>query len=423
MVGARLRWAEKQTGACHKEFGGIPRRLDMRIFDPQEAGMDADRLERALELIRRNAADRTEKFAYPGAVTLIIRRGLPVAYEACGYRSLEPEKVPMTVDTIFDMASITKPVATTSAFLRLLEMGEVLLEDPVSKYLPEFDAPMKDCIALFHLLTHTSGLPASVAIYLHGSTREDAVRSLFSLHLIHRPGERVLYSCMGFIILGLIIEKVTGSDLGTFVRQEVFEPLGMTETGFFTVEECHDRSRIAPTEKRGGGSNGAGILEWMKRSGKFLDRHSSNGIACGAVHDENALAMGGISGNAGLFSTAADIGRFALMYRNSGAMEGKMIFSPSTISLATHNHTMGLGENRGIGWQLKTPGASSSFGNLMSAQAYGHTGFTGTGLWIDPVLDLIVILLTNRVHPSRTNERLMELRPRFVNAVVAAIEP
>ncbi|MGB4338181.1 MAG: serine hydrolase [Bacillota bacterium] len=389
------------------------------------AGFDPERLEHALGLLRRACASG----AFPGGVVLVERRGMRVVHEAMGFTSYGNAARPVTVETVYDVASLTKPMATVTSVLRLMELGEVNLDDGVARYLPG----VADGITLVHLLTHTGGLVADAPLWEMGGAggREACVRAAMALAkaeaLEARPGAQVRYSCIGFILLGLVVEKVAGEGLEAFARREVFEKLGMGRTGFYTVERFVEREAVAPTERRSSCQLGQRFWERLRQCGMYLDLHTADSVAWGAVHDENALAMGGVSGNAGLFSTADDVAKLARMYlageravRTEGDEDGAVqVLSPATVELATRNYTAGMGENRGLGWQLATPG--SSFGNLMSPRAFGHTGFTGTAVWADPVRDLVIVLLTNRVHPTRENLALVNLRPKFVNTVVAAI--
>ena len=317
-------------------------------------------------------------------------------------------------------------MATATAVLRLVEIGEVNLDDPIGRYMPGVGGAGAGAgmgagadITLMNLLTHTSGLPPSITVFKGAESRDDCVRIARSTLPEYAAGRKVEYSCMGFILLALLIEAVAGESLNVFARREIFDKLGMKDTGYYTVERFAERARVAPTESRTSCEKGEELWAWLNHTGQFLDLHTQRQVAWGAVHDENALAMGGVSGNAGVFSTAADIARFGQMYLEHGCYMGVKVLSPATVELATCNFTAGMGDNRGLGWQLKGP--NTSFGSLISDRAYGHTGFTGTVLWIDPDRELIVVFLTNRVHETRENQALVDLRPRFLNAVVAAI--
>lgn len=387
----------------------------------EAAGFDHERLAHALNIIRQGCACG----AFPGAVVLIERGGAEVVHEAFGFRSLTPGDKFATVDTVYDVASMTKPMATASAVLRLVELGEVTLDDPITRYLPEAGGAGGAAITVRRLLTHTAGLVADAPLWQAGEgSRADCARAAMALAaadaLESAPGSAVRYSCIGFILLGLMVETVTGEGLDSFVAREIFDKLQMNDTGFYTVNQFAARERVAPTEKRTGFEQGRMFWERLVASGRFVGLHTPDAVAHGAVHDENALAMEGVSGNAGLFSTARDVAKFARMYLNGGAGEGGVrVLSPAAVELSTTNHTEGLGENRGLGWFVNTPG--TFFGNLLSSRAYGHTGYTGTAMWVDPLRELVVVLLTNRVNETRDNLALIGLRPRFINAVAAAV--
>jgi CubicO group peptidase (beta-lactamase class C family) len=385
----------------------------------QSQGFDETRLRYAVDLVLKGCSGSERTRSYPGAVLLVMRNGVEVVHEACGFCSYDEGAQAMRKDIVFDVASMSKPIATTSAILRLMEMGEVNLEDPIARYMPSFDRATWGQITLTHLLTHTSGLPGWIPIYARAEDRDDCERFVRNLSPVEAVGLRVEYSCMGFMVLGLLVETITSESLNMFVRREIFDKLGMNDTGYYTAEEFVPRERVAPTERRNSCERGRELWAWIHKTGQFLDLHSNDSVAWGAVHDENALAIGGVSGNAGLFSTAADIAKFAHMYLRDGRGDNGLILSPAAIGLATRNFTPGIGDNRGLGWQLKGP--NTSFGSLMSEKAYGHTGFTGTALWIDPEYDLVVVFLTNRVHETRENEALLDLRPRLLNAIIASI--
>ncbi|MBP7892289.1 MAG: beta-lactamase family protein [Firmicutes bacterium] len=383
-------------------------------------GFDVRRLRHAVDLVRKGCSGESDHPSYPGAVVLIMRHGVEVVHAAFGFRSYDESALPMTCDTIFDVASMSKPIATATAVLRLVEMGEVNLDDPIGRYMPGFGSiDAGNGITLMNLLTHTSGLPPSIPVYKGAESRDDCVRIARSVLPEYAAGSRVEYSCIGFILLALLVEEVTGESLHVFIRRELFDRLSMKDTGYYTVERFAARARVAPTESRASCEKGEELWAWLNRTRQFLDLHTQRRVAWGAVHDENALAMGGVSGNAGVFSTAGDIAKFGQMYLGNGCYRGVRVLSPSTVELATRNFTAGMGDNRGLGWQLKGP--NTSFGSLISDRAYGHTGFTGTVLWIDPERELIVVLLTNRVHETRENQALVDLRPRFLNAVAAAV--
>ena len=296
----------------------------------------------------------------------------------------------MELDTVFDLASLTKVVATLPAVFKLLENGLIRLDDPVSYFIPKFGQFGKEQIKIRHLLTHTSGLPAHRQYYQRSLNTEQILESIYQQELEVPTGSKVIYSDLGLITLYKLIEIVTGEQFEDFVKREIFEPLEMTETDFTPKFE---RSRYAATEFT-----------------PKLDDYK-----CGIVHDENAESMGGISGHAGLFSTVRDLANFASMVENDGVFKNKRILSRSTLQLARQNFTAFDREFRGLGWILKSP-ESSSCGDLFSPLSYGHTGFTGTSIWFDPEIKLHVILLTNRIHFGRQDE-ILRIRPRLHNMI------
>lgn len=384
----------------------------LEFREPVELGFDSVRLEEALQIVEQNVSTEDLDGAYPGAVVMILRRGYVATHRAYGYRLLGPSKSPMTKDSIFDLASVTKPVATTSAFLKLLDMKEVGLYDPVGRYLPEFMSSETREIKMVNLLTHTSGLPSSFPLYKYGSSRDELIEYALSIRPRHGVDTEVEYSCIGFIILMLALERILGDDVSGFLKEHIFDKLGMGDTGF--CPDLKRTDRLVAT-----GERNPELWSWLLENRVPLHGHIYDKIAFGTVHDSNAMALGGISGNAGLFSTAEDLARFANMYLNQGFFEGEEILSPTSINLATTNYTQGKGSSRGLGWQLKSPG--TSFGELISHCAYGHTGFTGTGIWIDPDSELCIILLTNRVYINRDNQAILKIRPLFIDNVISSL--
>lgn len=322
----------------------------------------------------------------PGAVIHVSYRGETLLQEAIGSKSVFPNELSMTLDTVFDLASLTKVVATLPAILKLIENGELRLDDSVAFFLPEFRKHGKEHISMRHLLTHTSGLPAHRQYYLNHLSTTEIVDSIYEQELAYPVGKKVVYSDLGFIILYKVIEKITGVAFEDYVRREIFKPLGMLETGF---NPSFPTERYAATE--------------------YSDKLQA--YKCGIVHDDNTESMGGISGHAGLFSTIGDLKKYASMIENNGIYKGRRILSEAVLDLSRENYTLFADEYRGLGWILKSP-TLSSCGDLFSTSSYGHTGFTGTSIWFDPSIDLHVILLTNRVHFGR-KPPIIRLRPRL----------
>lgn len=326
----------------------------------------------------------------PGAVIHVSHKGKVILERALGNRVVFPEKAPMDITTVFDLASLTKVVATLPAMLKLLDYGLIRLDDSVSFFLPEFAQEGKEGITLRHLLTHTSGLPSFIDYYKEGLDTEQILHRIYNQPLEYPTGEKVVYSDLGLITLYKVIEKVTGESFVKFVKDEIFEPLGMHETGYNPIFE---EERYAVTE----------YSEKLKA------------YKSGIVHDENTEAMGGISGHAGLFSTVRDLSKFTKMIENQGTYNGKRIISEAALQISKKNYTAFDSEFRGLGWILKSP-TNASCGDYFSDASYGHTGFTGTSIWFDPEIELHVILLTNRVHFGR-KPPILRLRPRLHNII------
>lgn len=326
----------------------------------------------------------------PGAVIHVAHKGETILEEAIGYKTVYPKKEPMTLDTVFDLASLTKVVATLPAILKLLDEGEIFLEDEVQHFLPAFTQNGKEEITIKHLLTHTSGLMAHRRFNERELTAEKILTEIFTDDSKVPVGSKVIYSDLGLIALYKIVETVTKEDFASFLQREFFDPLNMLETGFHLDLP---KERFAATE-------------YCKYLGDYKR---------GIVHDENAEAMGGVSGHAGLFSTVKDLKNFSEMIEGNGVYNGKRLLSENALKLSKENFTSWDSEYRGLGWHLKSP-KYSPCGNYFSAGSYGHTGFTGTSIWFDPIVDLRVILLTNRVHFGR-EPHIIRLRPRLHNLI------
>lgn len=331
------------------------------------SAQDYPRLARIDEIVAEGMASGD----MPGAVVMVGTSDRLLHFQAYGLRQVEPSEEVMTLDTIFDLASITKPVATATSVMLLIERGLIAPEDAVSRHLPEFAPHGKDAITVEHLLTHTSGLIADNALrdYLDGP--QMAWERICGLQPTAAPGEKFIYSDVGFIVLGKLIEARAES-VDAFSRRHLFEPAGMTDTGFKPAADLIPR--IAPTEKVDG--------QWRR----------------GVVHDPRAHALGGVAGHAGLFSTAEDLAKYARMILGKGAIGKTRILGEATVQLMLRPRSVPSG-TRAFGWDHRT-GYSSNRGEGMSERAIGHGGFTGTGLWIDPEKDLFVIWLSSRLHPD-----------------------
>ena len=335
----------------------------------------------ALALLRQGVEDAV----IPGAAVAIGAGERTFVQQAVGFSAVHPEKAPVTLHTRYDMSSLTKVMATSMVALRMVEQGKLSLFDSLGDHLP---CPAdKTDITLHHLMTHSSGLPSHTPLWLECAAPAEALGRILALPLRHGPGEEVEYSCLGYITLQAVLEKIAGKPLDVLARELVFEPLGMAETGY-----CPKDNDVAATESDGQGG-------WWRA----------------VVHDENARFLGGVSGNAGLFSTVGDCARFAAMLSTGGSG----LLSPATFAAMTTNHTPGRAESRGLGLSL-FDGRPLSCGELFSPGSYGHTGFTGTSLWVDKRTGLWAVLLTNAVHFGRGKSEFFRLRRRFHNAAMAA---
>jgi CubicO group peptidase (beta-lactamase class C family) len=335
---------------------------------------------------------------FPGASLAVTLRNRLIALKAFGRFTYEANSPAVTTATIFDLASVTKIVATTTMAMLLYERGLLDLDAPVAAIMPEFvmdaqkDVRRKD-VTLHMLLAHSSGLAPYAKLFLNNPGRQELIHAAFTMPLVADPGSRAEYSDIGFIILGIILERLADEALDSFCRREIFSPLGMIDTGFNPPKIIHER--IAPTAD---------------------DRAFRQRIVQGEVQDENASVLSGIAGHAGVFATAADLGRFAPVMLNGGSP----IVRPETIALFTRREMTPSGTSRALGWD--TPSQPSQSGKHFSGSSFGHLGYTGTSLWIDPARQLSVTLLTNRTWPDCSNQAIKQVRPRFHDAVVEAIK-
>jgi CubicO group peptidase (beta-lactamase class C family) len=354
-----------------------------------------DRFAGTLALLERAAAGG----AFPGAVVSAGRGDTVLLSAAVGVYGVD-DKRHVTDSTVYDLASLTKVIGLTTAVMILTAEARIDLDRGVSDYLQEFTGPGKDSVLVRHLLTHTSGLPAWRPFHLETESRDEAIDSILSASLESPPGVQYHYSDLGAISLGLIVEEVTGESLDTFLERRVFRPLGMEWTRYRPPPEWIDR--IAPTEDD----------PWRRR------------VIRGEVHDENAARLGGVAGHAGLFSIAPDLSRFARWmldsYHDRVDPSAPLYVRPEIVREFVRRQPGPEGSTRAIGWDTPSDEGSSA-GTMMSHKSFGHTGFTGTSIWIDPERDSFVILLTNRVHPSRENRAVYEIRGMVSDSVAAAL--
>ncbi|RQW02158.1 MAG: hypothetical protein EH225_08910, partial [Calditrichaeota bacterium] len=300
-------------------------------------------------------------------------------------------------ETIYDLASVTKVAATTVVVMKLYEMKKIRLDIQVKSYLPDFSGGMKDSVTVRHLLTHSSGIRGWDKLWEHGTSREDAIDYIINLPLEYTPGDSMVYSDLGIILLGEIIRTVTGESIDVLASSMIYKPMGMENTFFNPPADLW--SRIAPTEVGGN-----------------LDR----GLIRGTVHDENAFFLNGIATHAGLFSTAEDLAALAEMLLNNGIYRHRRFLKPETIQEWTQSQNLPEGSDRALGWDTPSEKGSSA-GDYFSDGSFGHLGFTGTSIWIDPNREIAVILLTNRVHPTRERGGIYQVRRKFHNAVMRAL--
>ena len=330
--------------------------------------------------------------AAPGAVVAVGRNGHLAYLRSYGKLDTAAGFAPTSDSSVYDVASLTKVVGTTTALMLLEEKGQLNIDRTVVSYIPELNAPEKAGITVRQLLTHRGGFEAFSDLWRRNRGRDQYIEQLNARPLANPPGTKMVYSDWDFILLGLVVERITGSTLDAFLEGNVFKPLGMTDSRFLPPAEL--KPRIAPTE---------------------ID--SARGHIHAEVHDPNAWAMGGVAGHAGLFSSARDLSVFAQMMLNGGEMNGVRLLKPATIARWTARQ--GPESSRALGWD--TPSPNSSAGHYFSPRSFGHTGYTGTSIWIDPEKQLYVILLANRVNPTSANQKHVPLRRAVADAVQRAV--
>lgn len=358
---------------------------------PKDVGMSATRL----AAIDRVVARGIRAGGYPGAAVVVGRKGAAVWQKGFGHIDWDNESPRVSPDrTIYDLASLTKVVGTTTAIMILYDEGKIRLDDPVVKYIPAFTGGWKDSVTIRQLLTHRSGLPAGRDLWRIASSPEQARLDVIQTPLECRPGQCYIYSDLGADMLGFIVEAVSGQRLDLFLEDRVFGPLEMNDTFFRPADSV--KWRTAPTEV-------------APPRGYPLQ---------GEVHDENAFALGGVAGHAGLFSTAADLSIFAQMLLNGGIYNGVRIVSDSTVALFTRR----AAGHRALGWD--TCAGEYGCGQYLGETAYGHTGFTGTSIWLDPDREMFIVLLTNRVHAARARRPakvISDVRADLADAAALAV--
>jgi len=347
--------------------------------------------DRAFALLRDAVAER----AFPAASLAVTHAGKLVCLKGFGRFTYEPDSSETTAATIFDLASLTKPIATTTMAAILYERGLLDLDMPVAGVVRELagEDPRRSEITIRQLLAHSSGLPAYEKLFLRARTKEELLRATFTMPLAYEPGERAEYSDLGFILLGVSLERLAEDSLDHFCEQNIFGPLGMSRTGFRPPASW--KIAIPPTAD---------------------DRSFRNHVIQGEVQDENASVLGGVAGHAGLFAPAEDFATFAHVLLQGG----RPILRQATVELFTRRETSPAGTSRTLGWD--TPSAPSQSGRYFSGVSFGHLGYTGTSLWIDPEKQLSVTLLTNRTWPDCGNQAIKQVRPRIHDAIVESLE-
>jgi len=398
--------------------------LGFSFLVSNDAGQD-DRFSGAFGILKEAIAAR----AFPACSLAVTYRGELIAHKALGRLTYDASSPAVSAASIFDVASLTKVIATTTMAMILYERGVLDLETPVAAVVPEFVASefagseftasefaenvaRRSNVTLRMLLAHTSGLPAYEKLFLRAKTREDLLRAAFAVELTADPGTHAEYSDIGFIILGVALERLADEPLGRFCQREVFGPLAMSHTTFNPAKTL--REKIPPTADEREPGQRAGVTP-VRAADSATRSTFRNRIIQGEAQDENASVLGGVAGHAGLFSTAEDLARFAHAMLNGG----HPILRADTIDLFTRLESAPEGTSRALGWD--TPSTPSQSGRYFSARSYGHLGYTGTSLWIDPERQLSITLLTNRTWPDCQNQAIKQVRPAFHDAVIEAL--
>ncbi|MFV1980944.1 MAG: serine hydrolase domain-containing protein, partial [Rhodothermia bacterium] len=370
--------------------------IAIRYGVPEDVGMNSVILSRLDTLLWNAIGDS----AFPGAALAVGRGEVIARADGFGYLKYDSEQR-ITPKSLFDLASLTKVAATTPAIMVLYERGLIELNEPLATYLPEFGAAGKDSVTVRQILTHTSGLSPFYSFERMGITTPSGIIDFIAADsLMYKPDSLYRYSDLGMIMLAKAVERITDQEFGAFLAENVYEPLGMHDTGFRPAGGKGIDSTVVPTE---------------------VDTVFRMRLVQGEVHDERAWVLGGTAGHAGLFSTAEDLAKYASMLLNGGVGNGVRIFQPETVSLFTTRFPNDIGHTRALGWDTKSDEGYSSAGQFFGPRSFGHTGFTGTSLWMDPDANVFVILLTNRVYPTRMNRKLFSIRPRVADIVFLSI--
>lgn len=337
-----------------------------------------------------------ENKAFPGAVVLIWKDGKTIYEKAFGNYTYDPESQRVNSQTIYDLASLTKVIATTTATMICYDRNLFSLDDKIVRYIPEFGTNGKENITIKNLLLHNSGLPAWKKFYGRNLSSDDVIKEIYLSELEYKTGKKTVYSDLGFVTLGKIIEKVTRKSLDVFCIDEIFTLLKMNSTFFNPIDS--EKKLCAPTE---------------------TDNYWRIKTLQGEIHDETSAMLNGVAGHAGLFSTASDISKLMSVLINKGKFEQKQFIKQSTVELFTKRYS--IESTRALGWDTKSDSGSSA-GKYFSKSSFGHTGFTGTSVWADPERNLFVVFLTNRVYPTRENTKILKVRPQLHNTIIKCLE-
>lgn len=374
----------------------LPTPVTAAVAVPESLGFDAAALGRVTEYLRTQVDS-----AFPGAVVAVGRHGRLALLAAVGEYGVNDRR-PIDVTTLYDLASLTKVIALTTACMILVDEGKLDLDAPVQRYLPEFLGAQKDRVTIRLLLTHTAGLAADLPLFDSTRTRAAALALVDTSALLAPPGSTFVYSDLSAIVMMQVVERLTGQPFDAYLQARVFGPLGMTSTRFVPPKSW--LSHIAPTE-----NDTMFRHRWLR----------------GEVHDESAARLGGVSGNAGLFSNAPDLAKFAAWLLETDldhpGPSASVLVRPAVVQAFVQRQNIPPGSTRALGWDTPSDSGYSSAGSILSRKSFGHTGYTGTSIWMDPERDLFVILLTNRVNPTRANIKILQVRPRVADLVAQAL--
>lgn len=371
--------------ALHENAGDVAVSSTASPASPTSDAAIRDSVKRVLDQALRDSA-------FPGAIAVVGRRSGIIAQYAVGHLDWAPGSPAPDERTMWDMASLTKVVGLTSGLMQLVAAKKIDLDAPVQKYLPAWQGRNKERVLVRELSTHTSGLPAFKAYDEITHDPDSLAKLMFATPLDTLPGAKMVYSDIGAYLLGRIVEQVTGQSLDLYLHDRVFEPAGMHDSMFRPPMALYPR--IAPTE---------------------YDSTQRRRLVRGMVHDERAYYLGGVSAHAGLFSSAHDVARFVRLMMNRGVIDGTRVLPAAAIAQFTKRQVA----DRALGWQK--PDGSNSAGHLMPEEAFGHTGFTGTSIWVDPKDDVFIVLLSNRVNPTRKNGKISGVRTRLADAVMSVV--